>query len=136
MSKNWKFILEEAVTINTSLRGVSFKNKYCKMQEDGSVIAKKGFAWDGCTPKWVVFDLMIGTPDGATDGSTGKPKTYYASLVHDILYQFAPRDQVTRLQADLEMLYQMEKTNFKLKKLYYRVIRLFGGKWWKKYSRK
>jgi len=32
--------------------------------KDGTVIIKKGYSWDGCTPKIKVFGKIIGTPDG------------------------------------------------------------------------
>ena len=50
-----------------------------------------GYAWDGCSPKFQLGDLIFGTPDGVI-GMNHKPKTYIASMAHDILYQF--RDQL------------------------------------------
>src|SRR5512145_1657822 len=36
-----------------------------------------GYAWDGCTPKFSLLDLLLfGTPDGVVDKTTGQPKTY------------------------------------------------------------
>lgn len=93
------------------------------------------FAWDGCTPKFIWKDIVLGTPDGVVDFRTGKPKNFYASLFHDALYQFAPRDQVTRKQADLVMLDEMRIVNFKLAKTYYLFIRLFGWYFWNKRSK-
>ena len=91
-----------------------------------------GYAWDGCSPKFQLGDLIFGTPDGVI-GINGKPKTYYASMAHDILYQF--RDQligkVTRKDADAIFLEQMQKQNFLLAKLYYSAVRMFGGLFWK-----
>ena len=51
---------------------------------DGTITVLKGYAWDGCTPKVCFLDLLVGTPDGAVYEGTGRPKTYYASLVHDV----------------------------------------------------
>lgn len=93
------------------------------------------FAWDGCTPKFIWKDIVLGTPDGVIDFRTDKPKTYYASLFHDALYQFAPRDQVTRKQADLIMLDEMNRVDFKLAKTYYFFIRVFGWYFWNKRSK-
>ena len=91
-----------------------------------------GYAWDGCSPKFQLGDLIFGTPDGVL-GMNHKPKTYIASMAHDILYQF--RDQlvgkVTRKQADAIFLEQMKKQHFLLANLYYRGVRMFGGLFWK-----
>ena len=91
-----------------------------------------GYAWDGCSPKFQLGDLIFGTPDGVI-GMNHKPKTYIASMAHDILYQF--RDQlvgkVTRKQADAIFLEQMKKQHFLLANLYYRGVRMFGGLFWK-----
>ena len=62
------------------------------LRTDGTMTVTAGYAWDGCTPKCCVLDLSIGVPDGVVNADTGKPKTYYASLIHDALYQFLPDD--------------------------------------------
>ena len=54
----------------------------------GSNPKHKGYAWDGCSPKFQILDLIFGTHDGAISENTGKAVTYYASMVHDVLYQF------------------------------------------------
>ena len=56
---------------------------------DGRLIIPREYTWDGCTPKFSILDIfVIGTPDGIKNINTGKPKTYFASLVHDVLYQY------------------------------------------------
>lgn len=54
------------------------------------------------------FDLaVIGTPDGIIDIESMKPKTYYASMVHDALYQYYSYHKITRKghrQTFLEMM--------------------------------
>jgi len=95
---------------------------------DGVITVIKGYAWDGATPKTCAFDLVLGTPDGVVFLGTGKPKTYYASLVHDALYQFLPADSpLTRAQADRCFLLLMEEHKFSLRRLYWIAVRLFGG---------
>lgn len=95
---------------------------------DGTITVLKGYAWDGCTPKICILDILVGTPDGAVYSTTGRPKTYYASLVHDALYQFLPDGlPLTRAQCDVCFLRLMERDNFTLRHVYYGAVRIFGG---------
>ena len=95
---------------------------------DGTITVLKGYAWDGCTPKLCLLDILVGTPDGAVYQGTGRPKTYYASLVHDALYQFLPEGvPLERSQCDECFLRLMERDRFALRYLYYVVVRLLGG---------
>ena len=59
-----------------------------EIHQNGDARVLAGYAWDGCTPKFAVFDIAIGVPDGIPNKVTKKPKAYYASLLHDVLYQF------------------------------------------------
>jgi len=62
---------------------LSFKDKDGKVrliiEKDGKITVTKGYAWDGCTPKFCFYDILIGTPDGVVYSRTERPKTYYAS---------------------------------------------------------
>lgn len=111
---------------------IRFKNKWCVIA-DNVITIKKGYAWNGCSPNQNIFDLgYIGTPNGTLDTATGKPKLYYASCVHDCLYQFKGAMEVTRKQADDLMLSHMKDQEFSLSYLYYVVIRALGwvfGSW-------
>src|SRR5439155_971821 len=53
------------------------------LRRSGRITVTRRYAWDGCSPKVCVFDILLGTPDGVVDSTTKQPKTYYASLVHD-----------------------------------------------------
>lgn len=95
---------------------------------DGQITVIKSYAWDGCTPKICILDILVGTPDGAVYSTTGQPKTYYASLVHDALYQFLPHGlPLTRAQCDECFLRLMERDRFALRYIYYGAVRVFGG---------
>ncbi len=97
------------------------------LRRDGSITVTKGYAWDGCTPKVCFFDIQIGVPDGVVDARTRKPKTYYASLVHDALYQFVPDGlPFSRAQADRCFLRLMTETGFAPRCIYYVAVRLLG----------
>ena len=132
----WIFKLEEdtEVTLAAELWFL-INNDWAQINYDGTILIKKGYSWDGCTPKFSFWDIVVGTPDGIIDKQTGKPKTYYASLLHDAMYQFANKDIVKRKDVDSEFLRLMQRQNFKLAKLYYYVVRIFGGIWWSKNAR-
>jgi hypothetical protein len=88
----------------------------------------RGYAWNGCSPKYCLFDILLGTPEGVVDSRTRRPKTFYASLVHDALYQFVPDGlPLTRRQADQCFLQLLEETGFRPRILYYLAVRVFGA---------
>lgn len=107
-----------------------FEAEWLRIGLSGEITIKanqQGYAWDGCTPKRSLLNLaIIGVPDGHVDYRTGLPYTYHASLVHDALYQYLDTIPVTKSQVDqlfLEML-----GDFKLRRLYYWMVRLFGAR--------
>ena len=132
----YKYTETEDVIFITNLKFRTFENEWLKIHESGVIVVKgsngNGYSWDGCSPKIELFDLIIGTPDGRIELSTDKPLTYYASMLHDILYQFKEYIFVTRREAD-----QLFYTILKMKKffwadVYFYVVRLFGwiyGDW-------
>ena len=75
---------------------------------------------------------MLGTPDGVVFLGTGKPKTYYASLVHDALYQVLSEDPpLSRRQADSCFLSLMREHKFALRHVYWLAVRVFGWVSWR-----
>ena len=95
---------------------------------NGSITVTAGYSWNGCSPKFCLFDLMLGTPDGVVHARTGHPKTYFASMIHDALYQFLPADlPYTRRQADEIFLRLMAESAFSPRRLYWLAVRVFGG---------
>lgn len=109
------------------------------IEAEGWITVMKGYSWNGCSPKFCLFDLNIGTPDGVVHKCTGRPKTYYASLVHDALYQFLrEKCPVSRRQADAFFLQLMKDDDFCLRHIYWLGVRLFGWIVWagKKSKRK
>ncbi len=135
----WVFVLDEDFEFAVSA-GHSHDDQpsYCfrdsrgqrrlTVHGDGRAVIHRGYAWDGCTPKFQFLDLLLGTPDGVTHTRTQKPKCYYASLVHDALYQFLdcglPLD---RAGADRLFLFFLQRDHFALRWIYYAAVRLFGG---------
>jgi hypothetical protein len=64
-----------------------------------------GYAWNGCT------------------GAIDTDKTYTASCIHDVLYQF---NAVPRAMADKVFKQVLHKNRFLFAKIYYFAVRLFG----------
>lgn len=124
----WVFKTESAVTVITDIIGVSFRSRWLTIMPDGAVIVSAGYAWDGNSKKINVFDLFIlGTPDGVIDVRTMRPKTWYASLVHDALYQYYGYHGVARKDMDAVYRCLAREANFAPTDLYWFFIRTFGG---------
>ncbi|MET4696716.1 hypothetical protein [Endozoicomonas lisbonensis] len=108
----------------------AFDSKWLSISTTGRVTVKandNGYAWDGCTPKKSVLNLwIIGVPDGHINHRTMKPYTYYASLVHDALYQYL--DTVPVSKKNIDRLFLSMLGDFKLRFVYYGAVRLFGGR--------
>ena len=101
------------------------------LERGGRITVTRGYAWNGCSPKMCIFDLLIGTPDGVVHARTGRPKTYYASMVHDALYQFLTADSpLSRRQADEAFLRLMAESEFFLRWMYWAAVRAFGCLVW------
>jgi len=98
-----------------------------KLMRDGTIVVIQGYAWDGCTPKFCLLDILIGTPDGAIDVESAHPKTWHASLVHDALCQFLSAGlPMSRAQVDGCFLKLMQERQFTLRYIYYAAVRLFA----------
>ena len=108
----------------------AFESEWLNISEQGVITVKanrNGYAWDGCTPKASVFNLfVVGIPDGHVNYRTMKPYTYYASLVHDALYQYLDTVPVPKSQIDRLFLKMLK--DFKLRRLYYLAVKNFGGR--------
>jgi hypothetical protein len=108
------------------------------LEENGTVLVKgthyRGYAWDGCSPKFKMKDIYLGSFEGVLNFDTWQSKTYYASLIHDAFYQFNKelRDFIKRKEVDREFYAILKRDNFKLAKLYYLTVRVFGWLYWHK----
>src|SRR5687767_14262930 len=91
-NKVYKYVHTEDVHIKTNLTGLTFDNEWLSINKKGWITVKcsnkRGYAWDGCSPKVNFLDFLWGTPDGKLDYRTEKSITYYASMIHDVLYQY------------------------------------------------
>ncbi len=106
-----------------------FESQWLEISREGLIRVKAnetGYAWDGCTPKISILNLwVLGVPDGHVDYRTMQPYTYFASLVHDALYQYL--DTVPVPKSDIDKLFLEMLGDFKLRKIYYLCVRVFGG---------
>lgn len=135
----WIYVLDEDFSFNIKshlprnfTQGCSFEDRSGKRRleilPDGTATVFAHYAWDGCTPKFSLWDILIGTPDGAPNSVTRKPKTYYASLMHDALYQFLDADSpVKRANADKIFLELLTRDGFAPRLVYFAAVRLLGG---------
>ena len=124
----WIFKLDREYTYQSNLTGHNFAGEWLRILPDGKIIIPKGYAWNGCSPKFSILDAWIlGTPDGIIDIETGKPKTYHASLVHDALYQYFEWHDVSRKDIDKLFHTIMLDRKFKAAGIYFSAVRLFGG---------
>jgi hypothetical protein len=130
-NKVYKFVQFEDVFIRTNLTGRGSKHEWLEILDDGKIIVKGsnpgGYAWDGCSPKWNFIDLIVGTPDGRLDFNTDKQITYYASMIHDALYQYKGDIRFSRKEVDQLFKLNLRRAGFMLSGIYYFFVRLFGG---------
>lgn len=125
----WLFTLEQDFSYQTKLilpQSYEFYSDRGKVllriTKTGLITVYQGYSWDGCTPKFKFGSYSIGTYDGYI--TNGKPATYYASLVHDALYQFLDKLPINRKNAD-DIFLDLMRT-YRYKYVYYIVVRLFG----------
>lgn len=122
----------------SSIKGRAFENEWFKLDKEGIVMVKgthyKGYAWDGCSPKFKIKDVYIGTLEAVLNFDTGQSKTYYASLIHDVFYQFSKNVSpfIKRKEIDSEFYAILIKDGFRFAKLYYLAVRLLGWMFWYK----
>jgi len=111
---------------------VAFRDKKGRirlvLEKGGRIVVMRGYAWNGCSPKFCLCDILMGAPDGVVDKRTGRPKTYFASLVHDALCQFLPDGlPMSRGEVDRCFLALLKESGFRLRWLYFVAVRAFGG---------
>lgn len=139
-NKVYKYVHKEDVWIQTNLTGRSYSNDWIEFESNGKFTLKgtnwKGYAWDGCSPKKNWLHFIFGTPDGKLDFRTEKPITYYASMIHDVIYQFKGEINISRKEADAIFLIILKESRFIWKWVYYLGVRVGGGFYGKWNSKK
>ena len=134
--KVYKYFHKENVWIKTNLTGRSFDKDFLTIATDGTIHINgnkgNGYAWDGCSPKAIRFDFIWGTPDGILDFRTEKPITYFASMIHDALYQYKHEAPLSRKEADLIFRSILRESGFRWWRIYglgVRIGGMFYGSW-------
>jgi len=130
------YCIREDYKHRSAINGRKFENEWFKLEESGLITVKgtnkNGYSWDGCSRKIKFVDIYFGTPEAVLNFETGKSKTYYASLIHDLFYQFSEdiKPLVKRKEVDEEFRAILKKDNFRFTNLYYRAVRALGWIWW------
>lgn len=140
-NKVYRFVHDRDVWICTNILDRDFENELLRVAPDGRITvkgsSKKGYAWDGCSPKGYFLHFIWGTPDGKMDYRTEKPITYYASMIHDVIYQFKSEVNISRKEADMLFKCILRESGFMWWWFYLMGVRIGGGffgKWKRKKS--
>ena len=122
--KYFYIIIEDIEFYDDRFKSLDFSNDYCEFK-NGKLTVKKGYAFNGATPRWEFFGCEFGTPQGrAYSGLRG-------FAFHDAMYQYGKVIGLKRKYAD-----RVQKTihiedEFNPAKFYCVVLRVFG---WLAYS--
>ena len=104
MMKKYDYVLENDYHyFNEGLKGIYLATEYVFIC-NGYITIKKGYSWNGCS---YVPDFQ---------------STYYASLIHDALYQY----HIGKKIADKVFFDIMKRDGFYLKYVYYYGVVMFG----------
>jgi hypothetical protein len=129
--KKYKYTLTEDViyqnVVDKSIeyKAISDKGELLGFIDNGDVIICRGYAHDGCSPKFFkIGKYWIGTPDGLHD------ETLEASRIHDFLYQFHKKINACN-KVILKFRKYLYKHNWTFTNTYYKAVRLVGGFYWK-----
>lgn len=96
---------------------VSNRKKKVGHIKQGILFIKKGYQWDGCTPKTTLFNRVIGVPDFK--------RTKDASLVHDFLIEYCAQHSISRKENDTIFRLMLKEKRFKLRFVYAGVVDLY-----------
>jgi hypothetical protein len=130
------YCIDHDYEYQSSITGRVFKNNWFSLDKNGVVTVKgtfyRGYAWDGCSPKLKIGDVYFGTSEGVLNFDTKQSKTYYASLIHDVFYQFSRKTKsfIKRREVDREFYFILERDGFRYAKIYYYAVSLLGWIWW------
>ena len=112
----WRYVLDQPFYFRHHLLDdISWECPWAVIA-DGVIKIRAGYAWDGCSPAIrLPGGIWIGPPDGPR-GSDGLPAAFHASLVHDVLCQYA---NTVPLGADA------------VSQVFYDLLRIYGASAWR-----
>lgn len=123
INRDRKYTLENNETrFLACLKGIRFSNAWLTIV-DGEATIKKGYSWDGRTPKLKLFGKTIVNPNDDKD------YIKQATLWNDVLLQFSNELNklgLERKEIDLLFLKDLIGKAWSLSILYYRFVRMFG----------
>ena len=140
----YKWTLEEDFELQLpEYNGRSFEvmyhhNTLVKITPEGKLVVRKGYSWDGCTPKYKisVFDktFILGVWDGFVTYEN-KQQMYYISLVHDALCQIYYKRHGINFYSrkDIDVIFkklcgrEVYKIHPLMKNIYYYACRGYGN---------
>lgn len=134
--KHYLYTLQEDKVLNTNIRGKYYIGKWGMLYSDGRLEIKKGYSWDGATPRFIfsIPKLNFWTTFGTWNGPKGKDGfdlLHDCTLAHDFgnqnLRGIINYEEWQHLMTDC-----MEAKKFKYSRLYKFAIYAFGWIWWGK----
>lgn len=131
-SKRWRYRLEEDFIYHSEhLRGIYFVCPWMVI-DDGDVMVKKEYAWDGVTPAYYFCGRWWGIWDGPK-GKDGKVVSWKATLVHDAFCQFIGLIKGIKKEQTVEVFKELLEWNDSPKfmcKFYPWFVKYFGPQDW------
>lgn len=123
----WRFRLDQDMSLKFEGRDFGYhsfkdpKNKEWLVLNNNVSTVRKGYAWDGCSPKFRLFGKWQGTPDYIG--------TRLGSLFHDATCQFihCQCHPLTKHQCDELFGEIMKSEGFPLWQTYMGAVMTFGG---------
>jgi hypothetical protein len=122
-SGKYFYEVEDPIVFKGVDEELRFSHPYCRIQK-GVLTVKRGYQFNGASPRISFMSLEIGTPQGRGN------YTIEAFAVHDALYQFGRKIGLKRSCCDKILLQMLQEKGFPFAKIYYLTVRAFGWKAW------
>ncbi len=111
-------------------KGKVWANLELNVHSPAFITVRKGYSWDGCSPKVRILGKLFGTWDGREDPTNGLQRAYYPSLSHDVLCQFESQVPYSRKEIDGSFYQQLVARGFCVPRLYHFFVSSFRNLKW------